>query len=132
MQTESKWIRELILSGHSDNIELGLILNDSFKCFPLTRKFYRKHKRFKFWHPPRHYSVLESESRYYSWVALLNNELKTHKAYFWLDFKEPKYKTPWEHWQLHITNHFNWPYKGIMFTGGGHPYTAMFIRGHNL
>lgn len=128
---ESKWVRELILSGQADNIELGLILNDSFNYFPLTRKFYRKHKRFKFWQPSRNYSVLESESRYYSWVALLNNELKTHRAYFWLDFKEPKYKTPWEHWQLHITNYFKWPYTGPMFTGGGHPYTTMFARWRN-
>ena len=82
MQTESKWVRELILSGQPDNIELGLILNNSFNLFPLTRKFYRKNKRFKFWIPSRNYSVIESESRYYSWVAMLNNELKTHRAYF--------------------------------------------------
>jgi hypothetical protein len=125
---ESKWVRELILSGQPDTIELGLILNDSFNYFPLTRKFYRKYKRLKFWHPSRHYSVLVSESRYYSWVALLNNELKTHRAYFWLDFQEPKYKTPWQQWQQHISNYIRWPYTGPFFTGGGHPYTSMFIR----
>jgi hypothetical protein len=125
---ESKWVRELILSGQPDTIELGLILNDSFNYFPLTRKFYRKYKRLKFWFPSRHYSVLVSESRYYSWVALLNNELKTHRAYFWLDFQEPKYKTPWQHWQQHISNYIKWPYTGPLFTGGGHPYTSIFIR----
>jgi hypothetical protein len=125
---ESKWVRELILSGQPDNIELGLILNDSFNYFPLTRKFYRKYKRLKFWFPSRHYSVLVSESRYYSWVALLNNELKTHRAYFWLDFQEPKFKTPWQHWQQHISNYIKWPYTGPLFTGGGHPYTAIFVR----
>jgi hypothetical protein len=128
MQTESKWVRELILSGQPDNIELGLILNNSFNLFPLTRKFYRKNKRFKFWIPSRNYSVIESESRYYSWVALLNNELKTHRAYFWLDFREPKFKTPWEQWQRHITNYAKWPYQGPLFNYGGHPYTAMFTK----
>lgn len=128
MQTESKWVRELILSGQPDNIELGLILNDSLNCFPLTRKFYRKNKRFKFWIPSRNYSVIESESRYYSWVALLNNELKTHRAYFWLDFREAKFKTPWEQWQRHITNYAKWPYQGPLFNYGGHPYTAMFSK----
>lgn len=126
MQTESKWIRQLILSGQPDNIELGFMLNDSFNLFPLTRKFYRKNKRFKFWHPSRHYSVLETESRYYSWVALLNNELKTHRAYFWLDYREPKYKTPWQAWQQHITTAVKWPYQNTMFNYAGHPYTAMF------
>lgn len=128
MQTESKWVRELILSGQPDNIELGLILNNSFNLFPLTRKFYRKNKRFKFWIPSRNYSVIESESRYYSWVAMLNNELKTHRAYFWLDFREPKFKTPWEQWQRHITNYAKWPYQGPLFNYGGHPYTAMFTK----
>ena len=126
MQTESKWVRELILSGQPDNIELGLILNNSFNLFPLTRKFYRKNKRFKFWQPSRHYSVIESESRYYSWVALLNNELKTHWAYFWLDFREPKFKTPWEQWQKHITNGYKMPYHGPLFKYPSHPYTSMF------
>ncbi len=128
---ESKWVRELILSGQPDTIELGLILNDSFNYFPLTRKFYRKYNRLKFWYPSRHYTVLVSESRYYSLVALLNNELKTHRAYFWLDFQEPKYKTPWQHWQQHISNYIRWPYTGPMFTGGGHPYTTMFARWRN-
>ena len=128
MQTESKWVRKLILSGQPDNIELGLILNNSFNLFPLTRKFYRKNKRFKFWIPSRNYSVIESESRYYSWVALLNNELKTHRAYFWLDFREAKFKTPWEQWQKHITNYAKWPYQGPLFNYGGHPYTAMFTK----
>ena len=128
MQTESKWVRELILSGQPDNIELGLILNNSFNLFPLTRKFYNKNKRFKFWIPSRNYSVIESESRYYSWVALLNNELKTHRAYFWLDFREPKFKTPWEQWQRHINSGVKWPYQGALFNYGGHPYTAMFTK----
>lgn len=129
MQTESKWVRELILSGQPDNIELGLILNNSFNLFPLTRKFYRKNKKFKFWLPLRHWSVIESESRYYSWVAMLNNELKTHRAYFWLDFREPKFKTPWEQWQKHISNYAKWPYPGPLFNYGGHPYTTMFTKG---
>jgi hypothetical protein len=128
MQTESKWVRELILSGQPDNIELGLILNNSFNLFPLTRKFYRKNKRFKFWQPSRHYSVIESESRYYSWVALLNNELKTHRAYFWLDFREPKFKTPWQQWQKHITNNLKMPYHGPLYHYPSHPYTAMFTE----
>lgn len=123
---ESQWVRELILNSNPDTIELGLILNDSFKYFPLTRKFYRKYKRFKFWHPSRHYSVLESESRYYAKVALLNNELKTHRAYFWLDFQEPKFKTPWQQWQKHITLGYKKPYHGPLFHYVGHPYTAIF------
>lgn len=125
---ESEWVRELILSGQPDTIELGFILNDSFNYFPLTRKFYRKYKRLKFWYPRRHYSVLETENRYYSWVALLNNELKTHRAYFWLDFQEPKHKTPWQSWQLHITKNIKWPYQSTMFNYAGHPYTSMFIK----
>lgn len=125
---ESKWVKELILSGQQDTIELGLILNDSFNYFPLTRKFYRKYKRLKFWQPRRHYSVLVSENRYYSWVALLNNELKMHRAYFWLDFQEPKYKTPWQHWQQHITNNAKLVYTGPLYNYGGHPYTSMFVR----
>jgi len=128
MQTESKWVRKLILSGQPDNIELGLILNNSFNLFPLTRKFYRKNKRFKFWHTSRKYSVIESESRYYAKVALLNNELKTHRCYFWLDFQEPKFKTPWEQWQKHITNCAKWPYQGPLSNYGAHPYTAMFTK----
>ena len=123
---ESKWVKELILSGQPDTIELGLILNDSFKYFPLTRKFYRKYKRFKFWHPSRHYSVLETQNRYYSWVALLNNELNTHRAYFWLDYREPKYKTPWQAWQQHINSGVKCPYVSTMFHYAGHPYTAIF------
>lgn len=128
MQTESKWVLKLILSGQPDNIELGLILNNSFNLFPLTRKFYCKNKKFKFWLPSRNYSVIESESRYYSWVAMLNNELKTHRAYFWLDFREPKHKTPWEQWHQHITNYAKWPYQGPLFNYGGHPYTTMFTK----
>lgn len=128
MQTESKWVRELILSGQPDNIELGLILNDSFNLFPLTRKFYRKYKRLKFWQPSRHYSVLESENRYYSWVAMLNNELKTHRCYFWLDFREPKFKTPWQAWQKHITSAVKWPYEHTLFHYPSHPYTSMFMN----
>jgi hypothetical protein len=128
MQTESKWVRELILNGQPDVIELGFMLNDSLNCFPLTRKFYRKYKRFKFWQQSRHYSVLESESRYYSWVALLNNELKTHRCYFWLDFQEPKFKTPWQQWQKHITNGYKMPYHGPLFHYPSHPYTAMFTN----
>jgi hypothetical protein len=125
---EAKWVRELILSGHPDNIELGFILNDSFNCFPLTRKFYRKYKRFKFWLPSRHYSVLESESRYYSWVAMLNNELKTHRCYFWLDFQEPKFKTPWQQWQKHINSGASWHYQHTLFRYPSHPYTTMFTK----
>lgn len=125
---EYKWIRELILSGQPDNIELGFILNDSFNLFPLTRKFYRKNKHLKFWQPSRHYSVIESESRYYSWVAMLNNELKTHRCYFWLDFREPKFKTPWQQWQKHITNNAKFPYQGPLFHYPSHPYTSMFTN----
>jgi hypothetical protein len=126
MQTESKWIRELITSPNPCDIELGLILNSSFKCFPLTAKFYKKYAKFKFWHQSRNYSVLESECRYYCWVALLNNELKTHRAYFWLDYREPKYQTPWQVWQKHITSGFKTPYLNTMFHYAGHPYTAIF------
>ena len=125
---ESKWVRELILSGQPDTIELGLILNDSFNYFPLTRKFYRKYKRFRFWQASRHYSVLESENRYYAKVALLNNELKTHRCYFWLDFQEPKFKTPWQAWQKHITSGVKWPYEHSLFHYPSHPYTSMFMN----
>ena len=125
---ESEWVRELILSGQPDTIELGFILNDSFKYFPLTRKFYRKYKHYNFWLPPRTKSVLTTEPRYYCWVALLNNELKTYRCYFWLDFSTPRYKTPWESWQLHITRGVKCPYNGAKFNYEGHPYTAMFRR----
>lgn len=125
---ESKWVRELILSGQPDNVELGLILNDSFNYFPLTRKFYRKYKTIRFWQPSQRFSVLESESRYYAKVALLNNELKTHRCYFWLDFREPKFKTPWQQWQQNISNYAKFPYNGPLFNYGGHPYTAMFTK----
>ena len=128
---ESKWIRELILSSNPDNIQLGLILNCTFKCFPLTAKFYKKNAKYLFWHPSRHYSVLETESRYYSWVAMLNNELKTHRAFFWLDYREPKYKTPWQAWQRHITSGHKKPYTGTLFNYTGHPYTAMFSTSYH-
>jgi hypothetical protein len=125
---ESKWVRELILSDNPDSILLGLVLNDSFNCFPNVRKFYRKHKHISFWHFNRLQTVNVSMIRYYAISAVLNNELKTNRCYFWLDFQEPNYKTPWQQWQQHITNYLKWPYEGIIFTGGGHPYTSMFVR----
>lgn len=128
---ESKWIRELILSSNPDNIQLGLILNCTFKCFPLTAKFYKKNSKYLFWLPSRQFSVIESENRYYSWVALLNNELKTHRAYFWLDFQEPKFKTPWQAWQKHITNNAKFPYHGPLFNYHSHPYTSMFSTSYH-
>ena len=125
---EAKWIRELILSHNPDNIALGLVLNCTFKFYPLTAKFYKKYAHYNFWLPPRTKSVLTTEPRYYSWVALLNNELKTHRCYFWLDFSTPRYQTPWESWQLHITRGVKWPYQSTMFNYAGHPYTTMFRK----
>ena len=123
---ESDWVRKLILSSNYENIELGLIMNLSFKYYPLTAKFYKKNAKYKFWQPSRNYSVIETENRYYSLVALLNNELKTHRCYFWLDFREPKFKTPWQAWQMHITSGVKWPYDGPVFNYPSHPYTSMF------
>lgn len=125
---ESDWVRKLILSSNPDNIELGLIMNLTFNYYPLTAKFYKKNAKKKFWQPSRYYSVIETENRYYSWVALLNNELKTHRCYFWLDFREPKFKTPWQAWQQHITSGAKWAYNGPLFNYPSHPYTSMFMR----
>jgi len=124
---ESDLVRKLILSSNPDNIELGLIMNLTFKYYPLTAKFYKKNAKKKFWQPSRYYSVIETENRYYSWVALLNNELKTHRCYFWLDFREPKFKTPWQAWQQHITSGAKWAYNGPLLNYPSHPYTSMFM-----
>lgn len=124
-------IRELILSSNPDSCLLGLILNDSYKCFPNVRKFYRKYKRAKFWHFNRVQSVIVSSYRYYSLSAVLNNELKTYKCSFWLDYLDPAILTPWKTWQQRITHgstiHKQASYK-YYSKWVAHPYTTMFAR----
>ena len=123
-------IRELILSSNPDSCLLGLILNDSYKCFPNVRKFYRKYKRAKFWHFNRVQSVIVSSYRYYSLSAVLNNELKTNRCYFWLDYSDIN-KTPWKAWQhrismgLRLQKNLTYRYFGKWVA---HPYTTMFVR----
>jgi hypothetical protein len=124
-------IRELILSSNPDSCLLGLILNDSYKCFPNVRKFYRKYKRAKFWHFNRVQSVIVSSYRYYSLSAVLNNELKTHKCSFWLDYLDSAQLTPWKAWQQRISMRLK-PKKNLTYRYFGkwvaHPYTTMFVR----
>ena len=124
-------IRELILSSNPDSCLLGLILNDSYKCFPNVRKFYRKYKRAKFWEFSRQQSVVVSSYRYYALSAVLNNELKTNKCSFWLDYLDPAYNTPWKKWQQRITMRLK-IHKQITYRYFGkwvaHPYTTMFVR----
>ena len=127
---ESKWIRELILSDNPDSILLGLVLNDSFNCFPNVRKFYRKHKHISFWHFNKEQTVNVSMIRYYAISAVLNNELKTNRCYFWLDYSDIN-KTPWKAWQhrismgLRIQKNVTYRYFGKWVS---HPYTTMFVR----
>ena len=131
MQNLQTNIRELILSSNPDSCLLGLILNDSHKCFPNVRKFYRKNKRLQFWHFNRSQSVMVSSYRYYALSAVLNNELKTHKCSFWLDYLDSAVSTPWKKWQERITYgikpHKNMTYK-YYSTWVAHPYTTMFVR----
>jgi len=121
-------IRELILSSNPDSCLLGLILNDSYKCFPNVRNFYRKHKRIEFWHFNRIQSVIVTQNRYYYLSAGLNNELNTHKCYFWLDYND-SVNTPWLNWQYRITVGLK-PHKLISYHSKwvAHPYTTMFVR----
>ena len=131
MQDLQTNIRELILSSNPDSCLLGLILNDSYKCFPNVRKFYRKYKRVRFWHFNRVQSVIVSSYRYYSLSAVLNNELKTHRCSFWLDYLESSVRTPWQTWQHRITIGLqlkkNKTYK-YNSKWVAHPYTTMFVR----
>jgi hypothetical protein len=131
MQDLQTNIRELILSSNPDSCLLGLILNDSYKCFPNVRKFYRKYKRSNFWHFNRVQSVIVSSYRYYSLSAVLNNELKTHKCSFWLDYLDSEVRTPWQTWQHRIgigsKAKKNLTYK-YYSKWVAHPYTTMFVR----
>jgi hypothetical protein len=127
-------IKELILSSNPDLTLLGLILNDKMNEFPNVRKFFRKYKRIQFWHFNRAQSVHVSMFRYYALAAVLNNELKTNKCYFWLDYSDVS-PTPWKAWQQRILFGIK-PSKNLTYRYFGkwvaHPYTAMFIQGHNL
>ena len=131
MQDLQTNIRELILSSNPDSCLLGLILNDSYKCFPNVRKFYRKYKRVQFWQFSRKQSVVVSSYRYYALSAVLNNELKTHKCSFWLDYIDSAVSTPWLTWQQRITYCLT-PHKQTTYRyyskWVAHPYTTMFIR----
>lgn len=124
---EREWIRELILSNDPDSILLGLILNDSFNCFQNVKKFYRKNKRIEFWHYNKRQSVLVSMPRYYALSAVLNNELKTHKCYFWLDYHD-SIRMPWFLWQQRISYGLK-PNRNMTNTSKwvAHPYTTMFV-----
>jgi hypothetical protein len=131
MQDLQTNIRELILSSNPDSCLLGLILNDSYKCFPNVRKFYRKYKRVQFWQFNRQQSVIMSSYRYYALSAVLNNELKTHKCSFWLDYIDSSVSTPWLTWQQRITYeikpNYNMNYRYFR-KWVAHPYTTMFVR----
>lgn len=131
MQNLQTNIRELILSSNPDSCLLGLILNDSHKCFPNVRKFYRKNKRLQFWHFNRAQSVMVSSYRYYSLSAVLNNELKTHRCSFWLNYLDSAVSTPWKKWQERISYGIK-PHKSITYKyyskWVAHPYTTMFVR----
>jgi hypothetical protein len=131
MQDLQTNIRELILSSNPDSCLLGLILNDSYKCFPNVRKFYRKYKRVQFWQFNRQQSVVVSSYRYYALSAVLNNELKTHKCSFWLDYIDSAVSTPWLTWQQRITYCLT-PQKQTSYRyyskWVAHPYTTMFVR----
>ena len=131
MQDLQTNIRELILSSNPDSCLLGLILNDSYKCFPNVRKFYRKYKRVQFWQFSRQQSVVLSSYRYYALSAVLNNELKTHKCSFWLDYIDSAVSTPWLTWQQRITYeikpNYNMNYR-YHSKWVAHPYTTMFVR----
>lgn len=131
MQDLQTNIRELILSSNPDSCLLGLILNDSYKCFPNVRKFYRKYKRVQFWQFSRQQSVVVSSYRYYALSAVLNNELKTHKCSFWLDYIDSSVSTPWLTWQQRITYCLT-PHKQTTYRyyskWVAHPYTTMFVR----
>jgi hypothetical protein len=124
-------IRELILSSNPYSCLLGLNLNDSYKCFPNVRKFYRKYKRANFWHFNRVQSVIVSSYRYYALTAVLNNELKTNKCSFWLDYLDSAHLTPWKAWQKRISMGLK-PKKNETYRYFGkwvaHPYTTMFVR----
>lgn len=128
---ECKHIRELILSSNPYSCLLGLILNDKYNCFPNVRKFYRKHKHITFWHFNRVQSVIVSSYRYYAISAVLNNELKTHRCGFWLDYLDSAVSTPWKNWQQRITigikvqKNFSYKYYSKWVA---HPYTTMFVR----
>ncbi len=123
-------IRELILSSNPDSCLLGLILNDSYKAFPNVRNFYRKYKRANFWHFNRSQSVIVSSYRYYALTAVLNNELKTNKCSFWLNYNDSS-NTPWLNWQQRITYCIT-PQKQTTYRyyskWVAHPYTTMFVR----
>lgn len=122
MNNEKNAIRQLILS----NEELGFILNERYKFFPQTLKFYKKYKRFKFWINKRSNSVLLSEPRYYALSAVLNCELQTYIASFWVDYDNSLYKTAWVSWQSRITNmRFNKDFV-LKRKYAGHPYTDIF------
>jgi hypothetical protein len=124
-------IRELILSENLNSILLGLILNDNIKAFPNVRKFYRKYKRVQFWQFSRQQSVVVSSYRYYALSAVLNNELKTHRCSFWLDYIDSAVSTPWLTWQKRITYGVNLS-KNLTYKYNSkwvaHPYTTMFVR----
>jgi len=127
---ECNHIRELIISSNPDSCLLGLILNDKYNYFPNVRKFYRKHKRVEFWHFNREQTVNVSMIRYYAISAVLNNELKTNRCYFWLDYSDIN-KTPWKAWQHRISMGLR-PQKNVTYRYFGkwvaHPYTTMFAR----
>lgn len=123
-------IRNLLLSSNPDSILLGLILNDSINEFPNVRKFFRKYKRVQFWQFNRLQTVIVSSNRYYSLSAVLNNELKTNRCYFWLDYSDINL-TPWKAWQKRISMGLK-PKKNLTYRYFGkwvaHPYTTMFVH----
>jgi hypothetical protein len=128
MQDLQTNIRELILSSNPDSCLLGLILNDSYKCFPNVRKFYQKNKRANFWHNNRVQTVTVSQNRYYALTAVLNNELKTHKCYFWLNYYD-SINTPWFNWQYRILKGLKPISRSSYYIRWvSHPYTTMFVR----
>jgi hypothetical protein len=128
-RTEKDKIRYLILSNDSDSVELGLILNERFKVFHYTARFYKKYKKYKFWNFNRPKSVMVIENRYWSVAAVLNSELKTHICNFWLDFESPWMQyTDWQKWQLKISRRYGFRDFKLTRKYKGHPYTSILAN----
>jgi hypothetical protein len=121
-------LRQLILSDDPTTAELGLILNERFKLFPQTARFYKKYKRFKFWEHSRPRSVILTEIRFWALSAVLNSELETDFCSMWMDYSY-RNLTHWQRWQNRITIKLpankDWTFSRRYF---GHPYTVVFRK----
>ncbi len=122
---EKENVRQLIISTNPDMIELGLMLNDKFKYFVQTWRFYRKYKRSKFWINSRKYTVDTTEERFNKLSVILQNELKHYSPVFWLDYADYKIRLPWVHWQYQISSGLPSQFRSCT-NYKFHPYTDMF------